>query len=67
MLARCWQTVSMKTTTVRGIPDELYARIQKQAALNRRSVNGQMLVMLEEASRAAQSRAAQRGEIQDAG
>lgn len=50
MLASCWQTVSMRTTTVRGIPDDLYARIQREAERNRRSVNAQMLVMLAQAA-----------------
>jgi hypothetical protein len=46
MLTRCWHTVSMKTTTVRDIPDELYATIRRLAAQERRSINSQMVVML---------------------
>jgi hypothetical protein len=45
MLTR-WHTVSMKTTTVRDIPDELYATIRRLAAQERRSINSQMVVML---------------------
>jgi hypothetical protein len=36
----------MKTTTVRDIPDELYATIRRLAAQERRSINSQMVVML---------------------
>lgn len=37
----------MKTTTVRGIPDDLFERIQQQAEIDRRSVNAQMVYLLE--------------------
>jgi predicted transcriptional regulator len=37
----------MKTTAVRGIPDDLFERIQQQAEIDRRSVNAQMVYLLE--------------------
>lgn len=37
----------MKNTTIRGIPDEVYEEIQQQATRSRRSVNAQMVYILE--------------------
>ncbi len=39
----------MTTFTLKGIPDDLYERLKQRAADNRRSINGEMLVCLEEA------------------
>ena len=41
----------MTTFTLKGIPEELYERLKRRAAANRRSINGEMLVCLEEALR----------------
>jgi len=38
----------MTTFTLKGIPDDLYERLKRRAAENRRSINGEMLVCLEE-------------------
>ena len=39
----------MTTFTLKGIPDDLYERLKQRAAENRRSINREMLVCLEEA------------------
>ena len=39
----------MTTTTLKNIPDELYARIRADAALHRRSINQEILTLLEDA------------------
>ena len=41
----------MTTFTLKGIPEDLYRRLKQRAAANRRSINGEMLVCLEEALR----------------
>jgi hypothetical protein len=41
----------MTTFTLKGIPDDLYELLKRRAAENRRSINGEMLVCLEEALR----------------
>jgi plasmid stability protein len=41
----------MPTFTLKGIPDDLYERLKQRAAKHRRSINGEMLVCLEEALR----------------
>jgi hypothetical protein len=40
----------MKTTTVRGIPDDVYDRVKQQAEHDRRSVNAQIIHILERAT-----------------
>lgn len=37
----------MATLTVKGVPEELITRLKREAALNRRSLNGEVLVRLE--------------------
>ncbi len=37
----------MVTFTLKGIPEDLYALLKRQAADNRRSINSEMLVCLE--------------------
>jgi len=37
----------MSTITIKGLPDDLYERIKKRAAENRRSVNSEIIVCLE--------------------
>lgn len=37
----------MATLTIKNVPDELYARLKRQAARNRRSLNNQVIVSLE--------------------
>ena len=39
----------MPTFTLKGIPDDLYDLLKQRAAENRRSINAEMLVCLEEA------------------
>jgi plasmid stability protein len=39
----------MATVTVKNIPDELYARLKHSAVLNRRSINREAIVCLEQA------------------
>ena len=41
----------MTTFTLKGIPDDLYGLLKQRAAENRRSINGEMIVCLEEALR----------------
>ena len=38
----------MATVTVKNIPDDLYARLKAAAARNRRSINSEMIVCIEE-------------------
>lgn len=42
----------MKTATVRGIPDDVYDRVKQQADRDRRSVNAQILHILDHATSA---------------
>jgi len=48
----------MATLTIKGMPDELYARLKDRATSERRSINSQVMVCLERelASRRADSR-----------
>lgn len=39
----------MLTLTIKGIPDKVYRRLKKRAAANRRSLNSEVLVCLEQA------------------
>ncbi len=41
----------MKTFTLKGIPEDLYALLKQQAGDNRRSINSEMLVCLEQSLR----------------
>ncbi len=38
----------MRTITIKGIPDPLYRRLKRRAAENRRSLNSEVVVCLEE-------------------
>jgi len=38
----------MRSITIKGIPDPLYRRIKRRAAENRRSLNSEVVVCLEE-------------------
>jgi len=40
----------MATITVKNIPDDVYARLKKQAKYNRRSVNSEVIVLMERAT-----------------
>lgn len=40
----------MKTATVRGIPDDVYDRLKQQAERERRSLNAQIVHVLEQAT-----------------
>ena len=39
----------MVTITIKNIPEEIYARIKAQAKVNHRSINGEILSILEQA------------------
>ena len=39
----------MATVTVKNIPDELYARLKSVAKINRRSINSEIIVCIENA------------------
>ena len=39
----------MATVTVKNIPDELYGRLKTVAGINRRSINSQIIVIIENA------------------
>ena len=39
----------MPTLTIKGMPDTLYRRLKARAAVNRRSLNSEILVALEQA------------------
>ena len=39
----------MATLTIKNIPDELYERLKRSAAQNRRSINSEVIVCLEKA------------------
>ena len=43
---------AVATITLKGIPDDLYERIKQRAALNRRSINSEILVCLEHSVKA---------------
>ena len=38
----------MATVTVKNIPDDLYSRLKAEAAKNRRSINSEIIVCIEE-------------------
>ncbi len=39
----------MATMTIKNIPDELYEELKQRAAVNRRSVNSEVIVLIERA------------------
>jgi plasmid stability protein len=39
----------MPTLTIKGLPNELYRRLKQQAEAHRRSLNGEIIVCLEQA------------------
>ena len=41
----------MPTLTVKNIPDDLYAQLKRSAELNRRSLNSEIIVCIEQAVR----------------
>lgn len=41
----------MATITIKGIPDDLYEDLKRQAAANRRSVNSEVIMLIERACR----------------
>jgi antitoxin FitA len=40
----------MPTLTIKGMPDRLYRRLKRRAAANRRSLNSEILMCLEQAT-----------------
>ncbi len=47
VISTIWEAPAMKSLTVRNIPNPLYERLVRLAALNRRSLQQQLLVILE--------------------
>ena len=45
----------MPTLTIKGMPDALYHRLKERAAANRRSLNSEILIALEQAVATAQA------------
>lgn len=43
----------MATLTVKNIPDDLYAQLKRHAAMNRRSLNSEIIVCIERAVRSS--------------
>lgn len=41
----------MRTITIKNVPDDLYERLSKSAAENRRSINSEVIVCIERAVR----------------
>jgi plasmid stability protein len=39
----------MRTLTIKNIPDELYEQLKQRAAANRRSINSEVIVLIERA------------------
>lgn len=50
----------MATLHVRGVPDELYQRLQELASVSRRSLSAQVVTLLDEALQTEQLRQRQR-------
>lgn len=44
----------MTTITVKNIPDQIYTTLKKQAAANHRSINGELLHIIENATQSSQ-------------
>jgi plasmid stability protein len=49
MVPKWNQEVTMVTVTIKNIPEEIYERIKTQAKVNHRSINGEILSILEQA------------------
>jgi plasmid stability protein len=43
----------MATLTIKNIPDELYEQLKASAAVNRRSINNEVLILIERAVRSS--------------
>jgi len=54
------EVIEMATVTVKNMPDELYERLKKTAKKNRRSINSEIIVCIEQA---ATSRRIDRDEV----
>ena len=44
-----WKQVKMVTLTIKNVPPEIYERIKTQAKNNHRSINGEVISILEQA------------------
>jgi plasmid stability protein len=49
MVSKCnqWEVFDMATVTVKNIPDDLYERLKSVAESNRRSINSEIIVCIE--------------------
>jgi plasmid stability protein len=54
------EVFDMATVTVKNIPDELYERLKTVAQINRRSINSEIIVCIENARRLRQLTAGHR-------
>lgn len=49
MVPKWKHDVTMVTVTIKNIPEEIYERVKNQAKINHRSINGEILSILEQA------------------
>jgi antitoxin FitA len=49
MVPKWKREVTMVTVTIKNIPEEIYERVKNQAKINHRSINGEILSILEQA------------------
>ena len=49
LLVQPRENIFMPTITLKGLPDALYERLKQQAEANRRSLNSEVIVCLEQA------------------
>jgi len=49
MVPKWKHEVNMVTVTIKNIPEEIYERVKNQAKINHRSINGEILSILEQA------------------
>lgn len=49
MVPKWKREANMVTITIKNIPEEIYERVKNQARINHRSINGEILSILEQA------------------
>lgn len=55
----------MKTVTIKQVPDALHQRLRRRAKTNHRSLNGELLAILEVAAAGSDETTGRRGSISD--
>jgi len=55
----------MKTVTIKQVPDTLHQRLRRRAKTNHRSLNGELLAILEVAAAGSDETSGRRGSISD--